>query len=115
MYEVPKWENLFTTRQHVERFRGSISEVIIFENLRKAAERISELEDLDEDRWSTVEFLCSNFKKFEKGFKELEKEHQKLEQENEKLNTQITQLNENYARTIEFQEEILTFLRNLKV
>ena len=70
----------------------SISEVIIFENLRKAAERISELEDLDEDRWSTVAYLCSNFEKLEKSFKELEKENQKLKLENEKLNTQITQL-----------------------
>ena len=93
---------------------ASISEVIIFENLRKAVEKISELKDLDEDRWSTVAYLCSNFEKLEKGFKELEKENRKLKQENDELITQITQLNENYARTIESQEEILTLLRNLK-
>ena len=93
----------------------SISEVIIFENLRKAAERISELEDLDEDRWSTVAYLCSNFEKLEKGSKELEKENQKLKQENKNLKEQIAQLNENYAQTIKFQEEILTLLRDLKV
>ena len=47
----------------------SISEVIIFKNLRKAVERNSELEDLDEDRWSTVAYLCSNFQKLERGLK----------------------------------------------
>ena len=41
----------------------SISEVIIFENLRKAAEIITELGNLDEDRWSTVAYLCNNFEK----------------------------------------------------
>ena len=68
----------------------SISEVNIFENLRKAAERITELEDFDEDRWFTVAYLCSTLQKLEKGFKDLVKENQKLEQENEKLNIQIT-------------------------
>ena len=61
----------------------SISEVIIFENLRKAAERITELEDLYQDRWSTVAYLCSNFEKLKKDFEDLKKENQKLKQENE--------------------------------
>ena len=36
----------------------TVSELILFENLKRTAERITYLEELDEDRWSTIAYLC---------------------------------------------------------
>ena len=51
----------------------TISEVILFENLKLTAERLSDLEELDEDRWSTVAYLCNKIENLERNFKDLEK------------------------------------------
>ena len=56
----------------------AISEVIIFENLKRTAERLTNLEELDEDRWSTVTYLCNKIGNLERNFKDLEKENQNL-------------------------------------
>ena len=61
---------------------ASVSEVIIFENLKRTAERIADLESLDEDRWSTVSYLCNEIEKLEQDYRIIEKENKHYIQEN---------------------------------
>ena len=63
----------------------SKSEVIIFENLKRAAKKINDLEDLDEDRWATVAYLCDKVTSLEKVIKNLERGNQDLKKVNETL------------------------------
>ena len=70
----------------VNDLEASVSEVIIFENLKRTAERIADLESLDEDRWSTVAYLCNKIEKLEKDYRKIEKENKHNIQGNKILN-----------------------------
>ena len=67
----------------------SLSEIIILENLKRTADSIADLEDLDEDRWSTVAHLCNKYEKLEQKCKELEKRNKNLEEKMKKLTEQF--------------------------
>ena len=56
----------------------TISEVIIFGNLKRTAERLTDLDELDEDWWSIVTYLCNKIGNLERNFKGLEKENKIL-------------------------------------
>ena len=38
--------------------RITVTEIILFENMKRTAERIPDLEELDEGRRSTIAYLC---------------------------------------------------------
>ena len=63
----------------------SLSEIIIIENLKRTADRIADLEDLDEDRWSTIAHLCNKYEELEQKFKELENINKNLEEKMKNL------------------------------
>ena len=83
----------------------SLSEIIILENLKRAADRITDLEDLDEDRWSTVAYLCKKLEGFERSIRDLEKKNKDLEKANKDLTEQVSKINNTIEQTVEFQKE----------
>ena len=36
----------------------TLSEIILFENSKRTAESVTDLEELDEDRWFSITYLC---------------------------------------------------------
>ena len=55
-----------------------ISEVIPFENFKLTAEILTNLEVLNEDRWSTVAYLCKKTEILERNFRDLEIENKSV-------------------------------------
>ena len=94
---------------------ASVSEVIIFENLKRIAERIADLESLDEDRWSTVTYLCNKIGILEKDYRKIEKENKHNIQGNKILIKRISELEEQNIKLLETQKEILNLVKNLKI
>ena len=92
----------------------TISEVILFENLKSTVERLNDLEELDEDRWSTIAHLCNKIENLERNFKDLEKENKSLIKTNQDLTKVIDELAEKYSKITENQKEILKSLEILK-
>ena len=82
---------------------ASVSEVIIFENLKRTAERIADLESLDEDRWSTVAYLCNKIEKLEQDYRKIEKENKHNIQGNKILIKRISELEEQNIKILETQ------------
>ena len=72
----------------------TVSEVILFENLKRTAERITDLEELDEDRWSTIAYSCKKLENLEQNFSNLREENNSLAQTNENLTKVISKLSE---------------------
>ena len=93
----------------------TVSEVILFENLKLTAERLNDLEDLDEDRWSTIAHLCNKIENLERNFKDLEKENRNLNKTNKDLTKVLDELTEKYLRITENQNKILKSLEILKI
>ena len=60
----------------------TVSEVILFENLKRTSERITDFEELDEDRWSTTAYLCKKLENLEQNFNNLREEKNSLAQTN---------------------------------
>ena len=71
----------------------TVAETIILENLRKTSERLTDLESLDEDRWSTVVYLCNKIEKLENKLTNLIKVNKDLSLKNELLNRNFLELN----------------------
>ena len=83
----------------------TVAETIIFDNLRKTSERLTDLENLDGDRWSTVPYSCNRIEKLENKFTNLIKVNKDLNHKNEILNRNFLELNEKYTKIIENQEK----------
>ena len=67
----------------------TVSEVLLFENLKRTAEILTNLEELDEDRWSTIAYLCKKVLNLEQNFKNLREENNSLAQTNKNLTKTI--------------------------
>ena len=83
----------------------SLSEIIILENLKRAADRITDLEDLDEDRWSTVAYLCKKLDGLERSIRDLEEKNKDLAKANKDLTEQVLKINNTLGQRVEFQKE----------
>ena len=82
----------------------TVSELILFENLKRTAERITDLEELDEDRWSTIAYLCKKVENLEQNFKTLCEE-----------NNSLAQTNKNLTKIIyKFHREILNLVKRVE-
>ena len=92
----------------------TISKVILFENLKLTAERFNDLEEFNEDRWSTMAHLCNKIENLERNFKDLEKENKSLIKTNKNLTRVIDELTEKYLKITENQKEILKLLEIFK-
>ena len=83
----------------------SLSEIIILENLKRAAYRITDLEDLDEDCWSTVANLCKKLEGLERSIRDLEEKNKDLAKANKDLTEQVLKINNTLEQRVEFQKE----------
>ena len=92
----------------------TISEVILFENLKLTAERLNDLEELNEDRWSTIAHSCNKIENLERNFKDFEKENKNLIKANKDLTKLIDKLAEKYFKITENHEKKLKSLEILK-
>ena len=91
----------------------SKSEVIIFENLKRAAKKINDLEDLDEDRWATVAYLCDKVTSLEKVIKNLERDNQDLKKVNETLLNKNIEVDDRLKTILETQNNIFKIFEKL--
>ena len=71
---------------------------------------MNDWKELDEDRWSTVAYLCNKIENLERNFKVLEKETKRLIETNTTLIKVIDELTEKYLKIAENQKEILKSL-----
>ena len=76
----------------------SLLEIIILENSKQTADRITDLEDLDGDHWSAVAHLCNKYEKLEQKFKELEKRNMNLEEKMKNLTEKFFKLNDKFNK-----------------
>ena len=93
----------------------SLSEIIIFENLKNAAKRINDLEDLDEDRWATVAYLCDKVAGLEKVIKNLERDNQDLKKTNETLLNKNIEIDDKLKDILEAQSNLFKVLEKLNL
>ena len=92
----------------------TVSEVILFENLKRTAERITDLEESDEDRWSTIAYLCKKVENLEQNFKTLREENNSLTQTNKNLTRIIYNLSQEYSKIVEDHKEILRLVKRVE-
>ena len=92
----------------------TVSELILFENLKRTAERITYLEELDEDRWSTIAYLCKKVENWEQNFKTLCEENNSLAQTNKNLTKIIYKLSKEYSKIVEDHKEILNVVKRVE-
>ena len=92
----------------------TVSEVILFENLKRTAERITDLEELDEDRWSTIAYLCKKVENSEQNFKTLREENNSLTRTNKNLTKIIYNLSQEYSKIVEDHKEILKLVKRVE-
>ena len=93
----------------------SLSEIIIFENLKNAAKRINELEDLDEDRWATVAYLCDKVTSLEKVIKNLERDNLDLKKVNETLLNKNIENDDKLKNILEAQSNLFKVFERLNL
>ena len=92
-----------------------LPETIIFENLKNAAKKINDLEDLDEDLWATVPFLCDKVNGLEKAIKSLEKYNLHLKKANETLSNENTEIKHKLKNILETQNNIFKIFEKLSL
>ena len=92
----------------------TVSEVILFENLKRTSEKITDLEELDEDRWSTIAYLCKKLENLEQNFNNLREEKNSLAQTNENLRKVISKLSEENSKVVKDLKEILNLVKGLQ-
>ena len=90
----------------------TVSEAIIFENLKRTAEKLGYLEELDKDHWVTTAWLCKKIESLERNIQKLEKEI--INQTNEHLTIEVSNLNKRVLNLERTQNEILKLLKNYK-
>ena len=93
----------------------SKSEVIIFENLKRVAKKINDLEDLDEDRWATVAYLCDKITGLENVIKNLEKDNQDLKKVNETLLNKNIEIDDKLKNILETQSNLFKVFERLNL
>ena len=79
----------------------TVTEIILFENLKQTAKTITDLEELNEDRWTTIAYLFKKLENLKQSFKNLHAENNGLAQTNENLTKVISKLSEKYSQIVE--------------
>ena len=93
----------------------TVSEAIIFENLKQTAEKLGYLEELDKGHWGTTAWLCKKIESLEQNIQNLEEEKEIINQTNNILTIEVSNLNKKVLKLEKTQNKILKLLKNYKI